>query len=279
MRTSIFTLNCNGKLITINHPIVMGIINTTPDSFYADSRKNTVEASLIQAEKMLQEGAAIIDIGGQSTKPNSVIIATTEELQRVIPSIEAIKKQFPDSIISIDTFNATVAAEAIQAGASIVNDVSGGFMDTSMISTVAQFNVPYICMHMKGTPQNMQQNPLYENVTKEVLDYFIERTNTCSQAGIQDIIIDIGFGFGKKIVHNFQLLRELSVFKMLQKPILIGVSRKSTIYKTLGITAEEALNGTTVLHTIGLLNGANILRVHDVKEAVECVQLFKAYQA
>jgi dihydropteroate synthase len=279
MRTSIFTLNCNGKLITINHPIVMGIINTTPDSFYADSRKNTVEASLIQAEKMLQEGAAIIDIGGQSTKPNSVIIATTEELQRVIPSIEAIKKQFPDSIISIDTFNATVAAEAIQAGASIVNDVSGGFMDTSMISTVAQFNVPYICMHMKGTPQNMQQNPLYENVTKEVLDYFIERTNTCSQAGIQDIIIDIGFGFGKTIVHNFQLLRELSVFKMLQKPILIGVSRKSTIYKTLGITAEEALNGTTVLHTIGLLNGANILRVHDVKEAVECVQLFKAYQA
>jgi dihydropteroate synthase len=257
----------------------MGIINTTPDSFYADSRKNTVEASLIQAEKMLQEGAAIIDIGGQSTKPNSVIIATTEELQRVIPSIEAIKKQFPDSIISIDTFNATVAAEAIQAGASIVNDVSGGFMDTSMISTVAQFNVPYICMHMKGTPQNMQQNPLYENVTKEVLDYFIERTNTCSQAGIQDIIIDIGFGFGKTIVHNFQLLRELSVFKMLQKPILIGVSRKSTIYKTLGITAEEALNGTTVLHTIGLLNGANILRVHDVKEAVECVQLFKAYQA
>ncbi len=279
MQTSIFTLNCNGKLITINHPIVMGIINTTPDSFYADSRKNTVEASLMQAEKMLQEGAAIIDVGGQSTKPNSLKIDTVEELQRVIPSIEAVKKRFPDCIISIDTFNATVAAEAIQAGASIVNDVSGGLMDVSMISTVAQFNVPYICMHMKGTPQNMQQNPLYENVTKEVLDYFIERTNTCSQAGIQDMIIDIGFGFGKTIAHNFQLLRELSVFKILQKPILIGVSRKSTIYKTLGITTEEALNGTTVLHTIGLMNGANILRVHDVKEAVECVQLFKAYQA
>lgn len=279
MQTSIFTLNCNGKLITINHPIVMGIINTTPDSFYADSRKNTVEASLMQAQKMLQQGAAIIDIGGQSTKPNSLKIDTVEELQRVIPSIEAVKKRFPDCIISIDTFNATVAAEAIQAGASIVNDVSGGLMDVSMISTVAQFNVPYICMHMKGTPQNMQQNPLYENVTKEVLDYFIERTNTCSQAGIQDMIIDIGFGFGKTIAHNFQLLRELSVFKILQKPILIGVSRKSTIYKTLGITTEEALNGTTVLHTIGLMNGANILRVHDVKEAVECVQLFKAYQA
>ncbi len=279
MQTSIFTLNCNGKLITINHPIVMGIINTTPDSFYADSRKNTVEASLMQAEKMLQQGAAIIDIGGQSTKPNSLKIDTVEELQRVIPSIEAVKKRFPDCIISIDTFNATVAAEAIQAGASIVNDVSGGLMDVGMISTVAQFNVPYICMHMKGTPQNMQQNPLYENVTKEVLDYFIERTNTCSQAGIQDMIIDIGFGFGKTIAHNFQLLRELSVFKILQKPILIGVSRKSTIYKTLGITTEEALNGTTVLHTIGLMNGANILRVHDVKEAVECVQLFKAYQA
>ena len=279
MQTSIFTLNCNGKLITINHPIVMGIINTTPDSFYADSRKNKVEASLMQAEKMLQQGAAIIDIGGQSTKPNSIAIDTAEELQRVIPSIEAVKKRFPDCIISIDTFNATVAAEAIQAGASIVNDVSGGLMDVTMISTVAQFNVPYICMHMKGTPQNMQQNPLYENVTKEVLDYFIERTNTCSQAGIQDMIIDIGFGFGKTIAHNFQLLRELSVFKILQKPILIGVSRKSTIYKTLGITTEEALNGTTVLHTIGLMNGANILRVHDVKEAVECVQLFKAYQA
>ena len=279
MQTSIFTLNCNGKLITINHPIVMGIINTTPDSFYADSRKNTVEASLMQAQKMLQQGAAIIDIGGQSTKPNSLKIDTVEELQRVIPSIEAVKKRFPDCIISIDTFNATVAAEAIQAGASIVNDVSGGLMDVSMISTVAQFNVPYICMHMKGTPQNMQQNPLYENVTKEVLDYFIERTNTCSQAGIQDMIIDIGFGFGKTIAHNFQLLRELSVFKIFQKPILIGVSRKSTIYKTLGITTEEALNGTTVLHTIGLMNGANILRVHDVKEAVECVQLFKAYQA
>lgn len=279
MQTSIFTLNCNGKLITINHPIVMGIINTTPDSFYTDSRKNTVEASLMQAEKMLQQGAAIIDIGGQSTKPNSLKIDTVEELQRVIPSIEAVKKRFPDCIISIDTFNATVAAEAIQAGASIVNDVSGGLMDVGMISTVAQFNVPYICMHMKGTPQNMQQNPLYENVTKEVLDYFIERTNTCSQAGIQDMIIDIGFGFGKTIAHNFQLLRELSVFKILQKPILIGVSRKSTIYKTLGITTEEALNGTTVLHTIGLMNGANILRVHDVKEAVECVQLFKAYQA
>ena len=279
MQTSIFTLNCNGKLITINHPIVMGIINTTPDSFYADSRKNKVEASLMQAEKMLQQGAAIIDIGGQSTKPNSLKIDTVEELQRVIPSIEAVKKRFPDCIISIDTFNATVAAEAIQAGASIVNDVSGGLMDVGMISTVAQFNVPYICMHMKGTPQNMQQNPLYENVTKEVLDYFIERTNTCSQAGIQDMIIDIGFGFGKTIAHNFQLLRELSVFKILQKPILIGVSRKSTIYKTLGITTEEALNGTTVLHTIGLMNGANILRVHDVKEAVECVQLFKAYQA
>jgi len=279
MQTSIFTLNCNGKLITINHPIVMGIINTTPDSFYADSRKNKVEASLMQAEKMLQQGAAIIDIGGQSTKPNSLKIDTVEELQRVIPSIEAVKKRFPDCIISIDTFNATVAAEAIQAGASIVNDVSGGLMDVTMISTVAQFNVPYICMHMKGTPQNMQQNPLYENVTKEVLDYFIERTNTCSQAGIQDMIIDIGFGFGKTIAHNFQLLRELSVFKILQKPILIGVSRKSTIYKTLGITTEEALNGTTVLHTIGLMNGANILRVHDVKEAVECVQLFKAYQA
>lgn len=279
MQNSLFTLNCNGKLITIEHPIVMGIINTTPDSFYADSRKNTVEASLMQAEKMLQEGAAIIDIGGQSTKPNSIAIDTTEELQRVIPSIEAIKKQFADCIISIDTFNATVAAEAIQAGASIVNDVSGGLMDANMISTVAQFNVPYICMHMKGTPQNMQQNPHYENVSKEVLDFFIERTNTCSQAGIQDIIIDIGFGFGKTIAHNFQLLRELNVFKMLHKPILIGVSRKSTIYKTLGITAEEALNGTTVLHTIGLLNGGNILRVHDVKEAVECVQLLKAYQA
>jgi len=274
-----FTLNCKGKLLTIINPIVMGIINTTPDSFYTQSQQATIDAVVAKAIQMLQEGATILDIGGQTTKPGSQEVGVEEELNRVIPAIDQVIKAFPDAIISIDTYHAKVAQHAVEAGASIVNDVSGGMMDVTMLATVAQLNVPYICMHMKGTPQNMQQNPTYENVTKEVLEFFIERIETCRLAGINDVIVDPGFGFGKTIAHNFQLLRELAVFKMLQKPILLGVSRKSTIYKTLGTTANEALNGTTVLNTIGLQNGANILRVHDVKEAIECVKLMEAYSA
>jgi dihydropteroate synthase len=254
----------------------MGIINTTPDSFYASSRKTNTDKALQEAAKMLKEGAGILDIGGQSTRPGSKQISAEEELQRVLPIIEAIHKTFPETFISIDTYYSSVAKAAVNAGACIVNDVSGGLHDEKMLNTVATLKVPYICMHMKGKQTDMQVNPVYKNVTKEVLDFFIERTAACKTAGILDVIIDVGFGFGKTIAHNFQLLKELNVFKMLGKPILAGLSRKSTIYKTLGITADEALNGTTVLNTIALLNGATILRVHDVKEAVEAVQLIEA---
>lgn len=256
----------------------MGIINATPDSFYSGSRKSTVDAALHTAEQMLGEGATILDIGGQSTRPGSEKISVDEELLRVIPIIEAISKKFPQSFISIDTYHSAVAKHAVDAGAAIVNDISSGLMDTKMLTTVAKLKVPFVCMHMKGTPQNMQQNPVYENVTKEVIDFFIERIEACNLAGIKDIIIDPGFGFGKTIEHNFTLLKELGIFKQLQKPLLLGVSRKSMIYKTLNISAEEALNGTTVLNTIGLLNGANILRVHDVKEAVETIKIISTYQ-
>jgi dihydropteroate synthase len=253
----------------------MGIINVTPDSFYAGSR--TDEKNILHtAEQMLKNGADIIDIGGQSTRPGSERISIEEELKRVIDPITNIRKQFPDSYISVDTFYAEVAKQAVDSGADIVNDISAGKMDDNMIPTVSSLKVPYVLMHMKGTPDNMQKNPSYEDVTKELLHFFIAETAKLKKAGIYDVIIDIGFGFGKTIEHNFELLRNLSVFKMLDLPILLGVSRKSTIYKTLGVTTEESLNGTTVLNTIGLMNGSNILRVHDVKEASEAVKLFKA---
>jgi len=257
----------------------MGVINTTPDSFYTNSRQNTIEKAVQKAEQMLQEGATILDIGGQSTQPNSKPITIQEEINRTIPVIENILKKFPEAIISIDTYNAEVAKIAVQNGASIINDISAGDLDKNMLSTVAALKVPFVAMHIQGTPQTMQQNPQYENVTNDILNYFIKKIEQCKLAGINDVIIDVGFGFGKTIQHNMQLLKELQVFSMLHKPILIGVSRKSTIYKTLGITPEEALNGTTVLNTIGLLNGATILRVHDVKEAMECIQLLAVYQA
>jgi dihydropteroate synthase len=273
-----FTLNCRGRLLTFHEPIVMGIINVTPDSFYAGSRKITINDAAQKAEQMIAEGALILDIGGQSTRPGSIKIEPEDEVERVIPVIEAIHEQFPDTIISVDTFYASIAQQSVQAGASIVNDISGGHFDEMMLLTVGKLKVPFVCMHMKGTPQNMQQNPVYENVTREIVDYFIERIDACRKAGIHDVILDPGFGFGKTIAHNFQLLRELSIFKMFEKPVLLGISRKSTVYKTLGLTAEEALNGTTVLHTIGLLNGANILRTHDVKEAVEAIKLVEKYR-
>jgi len=272
-----FTLNCKGRLLIIDTPIVMGIINLTPDSFYSASRKSTVDAALQAADQMQHDGATILDIGGQSTRPGSEKIAAEEEIKRVIPAIEAISKRFPQSLISIDTYHSSVAKLAVEAGASIVNDISGGMLDKEMIATVAGLKVPFVCMHMKGNPQDMQQDPVYENVSGEVLDYFIHQIERCRLAGIHDIIIDPGFGFGKTIAHNFRLLKDLHVFKMLEKPLLLGISRKSTIYKTLAITAEEALNGTTVLNTIGLLNGAAILRVHDVKEAMETIKLVSTY--
>lgn len=273
---TMFSINCNGKLLSLETPVVMGIINATPNSFYEASRQNTTDAALKKVEQMLQEGASIVDIGGQTTKSGSIAISAEDELQRVLPIITALHQHFPEAIISIDTYYSKVAEEAVLAGASIVNDISGGLLDIAMIDTVAKLKTPYICMHMQGNPENMQINPVYENVTQDILQFFIERIDTCTKAGIKDFIVDIGFGFGKTNAHNFQLLKELEVFKMLQKPILLGVSRKSSIYKTLGITANEALNGTTVLNTIGLQNGANILRVHDVKEAIECIKLTDA---
>ena len=268
-----FTFNCNGRLLIIDKPIIMGIINTTPDSFFSGSRKNNVDEVLAQAEKILVEGATIIDVGGQSSRPCSQPVGVDEELKRTLPAIEAIQKNFPEAFISIDTFYAAVAKKAVENGADIVNDISSGNIDAAMLSTVAQLKVPYVCMHMQGTPLNMQQNPVYENITKDVLDFFIHKIEECRMAGINDVIVDVGFGFGKTIKHNFELLQNLSVFKMLQKPILLGISRKSFIYKTLNISPEESLNGTTVLNTIGLLNGANILRVHDVKEAKQAAEL------
>ena len=271
-----FTLNCKGRILVIDKPIVMGIINATPDSFFGGSRFNGDEEIVAEAEKMLNDGADILDIGGQSTRPGSDLISADEEIERVIPAIKAIAKKNPEAFISIDTFYSKVATAAVDAGASIVNDISSGSMDNKMIATVAELKVPYILMHMKGTPQAMQQNATYENVTLEVLDHFISKTHELQKAGILDIIIDPGFGFAKTIDQNFELLKNLSVFKMLDKAIMVGVSRKSTIYKTLGVSAEEALNGTSVLNTIGLMNGASILRVHDVKEARETIKLYSA---
>ncbi len=272
-----FTLNCKGRLLVVDKPLVMGIINTTPDSFYSGSRQQAVDAVLSKAEQMLSNGATILDIGGQSTRPGSEKLSTDEELKRVIAPIEIINKNFPEAFISIDTYYSKVVAQAVEAGASIVNDISAGSIDAAMIETVAALKVPYVLMHMQGTPQTMQQQPNYENVTREVLDFLIKKVNELRKAGITDVIVDPGFGFGKTIDHNFELLRNLSIFNMLNCPVLLGISRKSTIYKTLGITANESLNGTTALNTIGLMNGASILRVHDIKEAVEIIKLFTAY--
>jgi dihydropteroate synthase len=270
-----FTLNCRGKLLVLDNPVVMGIINATPDSFY---KGNINEDMLSLAEKMIADGAAILDIGGQSTRPGSERISTEEELKRVIPVIRSIAEKFPETILSIDTYNSEVAASAVAAGAAIVNDISAGHMDTHMIDTVAALKVPYVCMHMQGTPATMQKDPQYNDVAKDVLDFFIAAIDSCKKAGIIDVIIDPGFGFGKNIAHNFSLLKKMEVLHMLHKPILAGISRKSTIYKTLHTTVENALNGTAVLNTIALMNGASILRVHDVKEAMEAITLFNAYK-
>ena len=272
-----FTLNCKGKLLVIDKPIVMGIINVTPDSFYQNSRVRDEDAALQQAGQMLRQGAAILDVGGQSTRPGSMRVSAEEESDRLLPVIDLILKSFPEAIISADTYYASVAKGAILAGACIINDISGGILDENMLATVGKFPVPYICMHMKGMPETMQKDPAYENVTREVLDFFIQQTEKCRLQNMDDVIIDPGFGFGKTIKHNFQLLKGLSFFKEMEAPLLVGVSRKSTVYKTLQVTPEEALNGTTVLHTIALLNGASILRVHDVKEACEAIRLVNEY--
>lgn len=273
-----FTLQCRGKLLTTQRPLVMGILNITPDSFYEGHLAKDLTTLTDMAGEQLAAGADILDIGGQSTRPGSIRISAEEEAGRVLPVIRSILEKFPETVISVDTYHSSVAVAAVQAGAAMVNDISAGRMDPEMIPAVASLQVPYIIMHMKGVPETMQQEAQYEDVTTEVLDFFIERTALCRQAGIRQLIIDPGFGFGKTIEHNFRLLSQLSVFSILQLPVLAGISRKSTIYRTLNITAAEALNGTTCLHTIALLNGASLLRVHDVRAAKEAVQLVEAYQ-
>lgn len=273
-----FSLNCKGKLIMIEKPLVMGILNLTNDSFYAGSRLTDIDVIKNKAAEMIDEGADILDLGPQSTRPGSTRISAEDELDKLLPAIEIIQQNFPDTILSIDTYHSKVAEECVNAGASIINDISGGEMDKNMIASVGKLKVPYVCMHMKGVPETMQYQTHYEDEVKEILDFFIGKIDECKRAGIDDVIIDPGFGFGKNISQNLHLLKHLHVFKMLEKPILSGLSRKSTIYKTLKTTAEESLNGTTVLNTIALLNGASILRVHDVKEAREAITLLKAYK-
>ena len=273
-----FTLNCKGRILVIKEPVVMGIINTTPDSFFPGSRYSQTDDVLFRAETMIREGAVILDLGGQSTRPGSEPVTEEEEKARVLPSIEAISRNFPGQVISIDSFYSGVVKEAISAGASIVNDVSAGSLDENLLDVVAAEKLPYVLMHMRGNPQNMQQDTKYENVSLEVFDSLNKKLSQLKNRGITDVIIDPGFGFAKTIDQNFTLLRQLNFFTMLERPLMVGLSRKSTIYKTLDISAEEALNGTTVLHTIALLNGANILRVHDVKPAVEAIRLVTACQ-
>lgn len=273
-----YTLNCNGRLLIVDKPVVMGIINVTPDSFYPGSRHKEEDDILRTAEQMLGDGAVILDIGGQSSRPGSKRLSAKEELDRVIGPVRTINKRFPEAFISIDSFYAEIVEAAIGAGASIVNDISAGSIDAQLIPTVAKYQVPYVLMHMQGDPETMQQDPHYDNVTRNVLDFFIEKKEQLKRAGLHDIIIDPGYGFGKTIGHNFQILRDLSVFKILEAPLLLGVSRKSSIAKTLGVSTEETLNGTTVLNTIGLMNGAMILRVHDVREAVQAIKLYNEVQ-
>ncbi len=267
------TLNCRGKIIDLSTPVVMGILNLTPDSFFDGGKFTNEEVVLQQAEKLLLEGAMIIDVGGMSSKPGAEIISEEEELKRVLKTVERILEKFPEAIVSIDTIHARVADECLQRGAHIINDISAGRFDTDMIATVAKYKVPFVLMHMQGMPSNMQKNPVYENVTTQLLDFFAERIKVCRSAGINDLILDVGFGFGKTTAHNFTLLRNLKLFGTFNLPVLAGVSRKGMVYKTLGIKAEDALNGTSVLNTIALMNGAKILRVHDAKEAREAIAL------
>ncbi len=273
------TLNCRGKLIDVNTPKIMGILNLTPDSFYDGGKYKSDKEALRQVEKMLADGATFIDIGGQSSRPNAQFLGPEEEAKRVVSLVKRILETFPETIISIDTFHSFVAQKAVEAGAAIINDISAGNLDDKMMKTVALLGVPYIMMHMRGTPQTMQTHTHYENMMQEIIYYFSEKVVEARRLGITDIVIDPGFGFAKTPTQNFELLRKLNLLKSLKLPILMGVSRKSTIYKTLHIKPAQALNGTTVLNTLSLLNGAQILRVHDVGEAQECVQLMSCYIA
>ncbi|MDF1672380.1 MAG: dihydropteroate synthase [Vicingaceae bacterium] len=268
-----FLKNNKGISLNLDEPVIMGILNVTPDSFF-DGGQNIENEAIIEKVNLMQlNGAKIIDIGGYSTRPNAQEVSEEEELKRVIPIIELISNQFPDLIISIDTFRSNVAKKAVDAGADLINDISGGNLDSNMFKTVSELNVPYILMHIKGTPETMQNNPTYDNVVEEVKEYFTTKINELNDLGTTNIILDLGFGFGKTVEHNYQLLNAIKEFNSFGLPILTGISRKSMINKVIGTIPEEALNGTTVLNTIALLNGTKILRVHDVKEANECLKL------
>lgn len=271
-----YTILTNGHLLDLSVPKVMGILNVTPDSFYAESRKQEEHEISSRIEQILTEGGDIIDIGAYSSRPNAANVCTEEEMKRLRTGLEILRKTAPDAIVSVDTFRADVAAMCVEEfGVNIINDISAGDMDESMFDTVARLNVPYIMMHMKGTPQNMQQAPSYTHLTEEIIYYFAQKIQTLEARGVKDIIIDPGFGFGKTLEHNYELLNHLEQFGILNHPILVGVSRKSMIYKLLECTPGEALNGTSVINTLAMTKGANILRVHDVRPCVEAVRIFQ----
>ncbi len=270
-------INCKGKLVNLSQPKVMGILNCTPDSFFDGGKYKNESQFLQQAEKMLAEGADFIDIGAYSSKPNAEFVSEDEELARMVPVVELVLKHFPDTLISADTFRAAVAKAAVESGAAIVNDIAAGKLDDKMLETVGQLKVPYIMMHMRGTPQTMVKLTQYDDIVQEMLLYFSERIAAAISFGINDIIIDPGFGFAKTLQQNYEVLNKMELFKMTELPVLAGISRKSMLYKLLDITPQEALNGTTVLNTIALTKGANILRVHDVKEAVETIRIMNQF--
>lgn len=276
-KSSSYTILANGHLLDLSVPKVMGILNVTPDSFYAESRKQEEHEISSRIEQILTEGGDIIDIGAYSSRPNAADVSTEEEMKRLRTGLEILRKTAPDAIVSVDTFRADVAAMCVEEfGVNIINDISAGDMDERMTDTVARLNVPYIMMHMKGTPQNMQQAPTYTHLTEEIIYYFAQKIQTLEARGVKDIIIDPGFGFGKTLAHNYELLNHLEQFGILNHPILVGVSRKTMIYKLLECTPDEALNGTSVINTLALTKGANILRVHDVRPCVEAVRIFLA---
>lgn len=271
-----YSLNINGRLLDLSEPQVMGILNVTPDSFYSGSRKQTEDEIESRVRQIIGEGASIIDIGAYSSRPNADDVSPSEEMERLRKGLSVIQRVAPNAIVSVDTFRADVAKMCVEEyGVGIVNDISGGMLDKDMFATVAKLGIPYILMHMQGTPQNMQQNPHYDDVVKEVFMYFAEKVQRLRDLGVKDIILDPGYGFGKTVEHNYELMNHQEELLEFELPLLVGISRKSMIYKTLGITADEALNGTSVLNTISLLKGANILRVHDVATCVEVVNLIQ----
>ena len=272
-----YRLNVSGRLLELSTPVVMGIVNLTPDSFHLASRVSEQEAILDLVGRHLREGAAILDLGAQSTRPGADLLDAETEWSRLSPALKLIRGNFPEAILSIDTFYASVAERAVAKGADIINDVSGGQLDAAMFSTIGRLKVPYVLMHMQGTPKSMQRSPEYRDVTAEVIRHLAEGIDRLRQSGVPDVIVDPGFGFGKDLSHNYTLLRNLDAFRLLDAPLLVGLSRKSMVNKVLGTTAEQALNGTTVLNTLALTGGAKILRVHDVREAVEANRLFERY--